>query len=122
MLGDGTLDIKENKFINTAHISWGQKEKDYNDWTINAIKDIAKATKEVKSIMDQKMLVEIRQVQDDTSPYSTGGGGGYSSSSSENDSILPPTGILMTIAPFAAMVGLGAALIALFAKKRKNEA
>ena len=32
------------------------------------------------------MLVEIRQVQDDTSPYSTGGGGGYSSSSSENDS------------------------------------
>ena len=46
MLGDGTLDIKENKFINTAHISWGQKEKDYNDWTINAIKDIAKATKE----------------------------------------------------------------------------
>ncbi|MDB7989066.1 hypothetical protein PND92_06345 [Faecalicoccus pleomorphus] len=40
----------------------------------------------------------------------------------ENDSILPPTGILMTIAPFAAMVGLGAALIALFAKKRKNEA
>ena len=47
---------------------------------------IAKATKEVKSIMDQKMLVEIRQVQDDTSPYSTGGGGGYSPSSSENDS------------------------------------
>lgn len=40
----------------------------------------------------------------------------------ENDSILPPTGILMAIAPFAAMVGLGAALIALFAKKRKNEA
>ena len=40
----------------------------------------------------------------------------------KSDSILPPTGILMTIAPFAAMVGLGAALIALFAKKRKNEA
>lgn len=40
----------------------------------------------------------------------------------KDGSILPPTGILMTIAPFAAMVGLGAALIALFAKKRKNEA
>jgi len=41
---------------------------------------IKKATDEVKSIMNQKMLVEIKQVQDETSASEEGGGGGSSES------------------------------------------
>ena len=41
MLGDGTLSICKNRYINTANIGWGQKEQEYTRWCMQGIQELA---------------------------------------------------------------------------------
>jgi hypothetical protein len=41
MLGDGTLRIKNNNYINTAHIEWGQNEEEYTNWCLQGLQELA---------------------------------------------------------------------------------
>lgn len=44
MLGDGTLHIKHNKYIDTASIEWGQKEKEYTEWCLQGLQELSGAS------------------------------------------------------------------------------
>lgn len=57
MLGDGTLCVKSNKFVNTASIQWAQKELDYTEWCLRGMQELASLVSTRKSGYGSKLYV-----------------------------------------------------------------